>query len=118
MSSKKLKQLAKEEATTLLKLDNIKNKIKEEQSKTLVKCTHNFFWGEGCGKSIQIGKLTYIQTHWYESPYGCTGGDEWHEGEGQFICPRCGRRNRLYDRPEIEKLKYQFRDIEDEYKER
>jgi hypothetical protein len=37
----------------------------------------------------QIRSLTYIQTHWYETPYGCTGGDLWREGEGQFDCPKC-----------------------------
>lgn len=69
----------------------------------------------GCGKSTQIGKLTYIQTHWYVRPYSCNGGDYWKEGEGQYDCPKCGTRNRLYNLPEMETLKYSFGDLVNEY---
>jgi len=48
-----------------------------------------------CGKGTQLKNLTYTQTHWYESPSGCTGGDLWHSGEGNITCPKCGCRNRL-----------------------
>jgi len=63
----------------------------------------------------EIKELTYIQTHWYEEPYSCNGGCLWHAGEGNFICPNCGHRNRLYNRKEIEKLRSLFKDIVDEY---
>jgi transcription initiation factor IIE alpha subunit len=59
--------------------------------------------------------LTYIQTHFYVSPWGCTGGDFWKQGEGQFDCPKCGYKNRLYDRKEFQELKHYFKDIIDEH---
>lgn len=71
--------------------------------------------GKGCGAKLQIGKLTYIQTLWYERPYGCTDGDKWHDGEGQFDCPKCGNRNRLFERPNIEALKYSFKEVVEEH---
>lgn len=65
----------------------------------------------GCGKLVPVSKLTYIQTHWYTRPYGCTGGDYWTPGEGRFVCPRCGTENRLYDRPDVVALKPYFKGI-------
>jgi DNA-directed RNA polymerase subunit RPC12/RpoP len=65
-----------------------------------------------CGARSVVSSLTYIQTHWYVEPYSCTGGDYWNEGEGQFDCPRCGHRNRLYDRPEVVGLKRFFATVE------
>lgn len=61
-----------------------------------------------CGRRTVVSALTYIQTHFYISPYSCTGGDYWKEGEGQFDCPKCGARNRLYDRPDVVALKRYF----------
>ena len=83
-------------------------------SQTSVLCT-NSVYGKGCGKETEIRDLVYIQTHWYVPPSGCTGGDYWNEGEGQFACPHCGRLNRLYDRPKIQELKYLFKSVEDFY---
>jgi len=48
-----------------------------------------------CEDFHEIGSLTAIQTHWYTSPHGCTGGDYWNEGELQFICPETNVKNRL-----------------------
>lgn len=48
-----------------------------------------------CKQQSVISTLTYIQTHWYERPYGCSGGDRWRQGEGQFECPHCSQINRL-----------------------
>lgn len=64
-----------------------------------------------CGKATEIGKLTYIQTRWYVQPYSCNGGDYWKDGEGQYDCPKCGKRMRLYQLPEIEALKFMFGDL-------
>lgn len=72
--------------------------------KTVVKCTTNSF-GRGCGVEHEIGNLTFIQTHHYI----------YRPGEGQFICPSCQHRNKLYDRPEIELLKYSFGGIVSEH---
>ncbi len=75
--------------------------------KTVV-CNH-------CGKRSAIRLLTYIQTHWYREPHGCTGGDYWSEGEGRFLCPKCGYENRLIYRPEIVALKKYFGRVEERY---
>jgi hypothetical protein len=88
--------------------------LNEGLRNTLVACTSNNF-GKGCGTALEIGELEYIQTHWYESPHGCSGGDHWHEGEGQFICPHCGHRNRLYDRKDVKGLKHLFKSITKAY---
>lgn len=70
---------------------------------------------KGCGAELRVGALVYLQTHWYVEPFSCTGGDYWNAGEGQFICPKCGAKNRLYERPEVEKLKRYFKAVEDKY---
>lgn len=70
---------------------------------------------DGCGASLRVSDLTYLQTHWYTEPYSCTGGDYWNQGEGQFICPKCGAKNRLYERSEVEKLKKYFKAVENKY---
>lgn len=72
-----------------------------------------------CGKLHIVGKLTYIQTHHYVKPFGCTGGDYWTESEGQYICPSCGHRNRSFcgtsSEPKIKQWKYSFDKIEKVY---
>jgi hypothetical protein len=70
---------------------------------------------DGCGAQLPIADIVYIQTHWYTEPSGCTGGDYWNQGEGQFVCPKCGAENRLYERPEVEKLKSYFKSVEDRH---
>jgi hypothetical protein len=88
--------------------------------RTLVKCSDSNY-GKGCGKKTAIKNIVYIRTHWYVSPYGCTGGDYWNEGEGQFICPKCGNRNRLTDswgekgREKLSKYQRQFKSIVEEH---
>lgn len=64
-----------------------------------------------CGANYAIGDLVYIQTHWYVTPSGCCEGDYYRSGEGQWDCPTCGRNNRLYNKPEIEKLERHFKSI-------
>ncbi len=69
----------------------------------------------GCEKEFPIGELEYIRTHWYTEPYSCNGGDYWNEGEGQFICPECGLKNRFIDeeRKFLKTKQYQFKSIRD-----
>jgi hypothetical protein len=71
---------------------------------------------DGCGRVTKVSKIDYIQTFWYTEPYGCVGGDYWNEGEGQFVCPKCGALNRLYERPEVVRLRGIFRNIIDRHK--
>jgi len=71
--------------------------------------------GKGCGQSFPIKDITYIATHWYTSPSGCTGGDYWNEGEGEFVCPSCGHQNRMYDREHYQAMKRQFKNVVDRH---
>ena len=98
-------------------IDGINKQIQEKRKMTLVQCTTSVR-GKGCGMAFPISELDYIQTLWYTRPHGCMGGDYWNHGEGQFVCPSCGRMNRLYDRPDIEKLKHLFKSTTDRYDER
>lgn len=68
-----------------------------------------------CKRRYAVKNLTYIQTHWYVEPHGCTEGGYWKMGEGRFDCPGCGHNNRLYDRKEVEALKWHFGAIKDTY---
>lgn len=65
----------------------------------------------GCGGALFVKDLTYIQTLWYTSPYSCSGGDYWNNGEGQFVCTACGALNRLYERPQVVELKSFFKEM-------
>jgi hypothetical protein len=103
-----LEELQKDQTKAQAVVNDIKSQIEDRLRMTVVLCS--------CGHGAAIGSLTYIQTHWYESPHGCTGGDMWHQDEGQYDCPSCGCRNRLYNQPDITKLKYLFGDIKKELK--
>lgn len=87
----------------------IQEELNERKRDTFVECTY-------CKVAYRVRDLTYIQTHWYESPYGCAGGDNWHRGEGQFGCPGCKVRNRLHNRPDVDKLKPFFGKYVEEHK--
>lgn len=71
---------------------------------TLLTCTGNVH-GRGCGGLRMVKDIEYIQCY-YES-----GSGNIIEDEGNFICPKCGHRNRLYDTPEVEKMKRFFRTV-------
>ncbi len=72
---------------------------------------------KGCGAILRPKDVTYIRTYWYEGPYGCTDGDIWHIGEGQFNCPKCGARTRLYDLPEFNQKEHLFKNVVEASKE-
>jgi hypothetical protein len=119
--NRKIRKLEKE----ILKLQAELEKAKKH---VLILC----FW---CGKRTKVKNLTFIQTHWYEEPWGCTGGDNWNPGEGKYICPKCGQENRLIEKrtwaykgqPPLEiiqretekalSLKHHFKEIKDTYRE-
>lgn len=111
---KPLKKLRYDRDKLIQKLSSINKQILEYTKDTLVQCTKNNY-GAGCGMGFKIRYLEYIQTYWYEGPHGCTGGDNWHSGEGQFICPHCQHLNRLYDRSHIEDLKHLFASVTDKH---
>lgn len=111
---KTLDELKADRARLKEELDATDKLIAVELGKTLVRCESSSA-GRGCGMAMEIRELTYIQTHWYTPPSGCTEGDHWNEGEGNFVCIHCGVRNRLYNRKPIEALKHRFKDIEKEH---
>lgn len=114
---KEIKQKEKE-----LKELKLKNKtIKDLKSTTTIKCCGSQA-GRGCGKNINVKDIELIQTYWYEGAWGCTGGDTWHAGETNFICPKCGKRNRPCWNKEFDfvnmdfgDIKYNFKNITEEY---
>ena len=106
MSKKRIAELEDE-------LSQLRAEESAAQSRKFVACGK-------CGKKSQIGKLTYIQTHWWVRAHGCIEGAYYLQGEGQFICPKCGIRNRLLSKysdyaRKIEKLKFHFKDVKDTY---
>lgn len=48
-----------------------------------------------CETQHEIKDLTYICTHFYVAPSGCTDGDYWCEGEGNTFCTNCEIRIRF-----------------------
>jgi hypothetical protein len=100
----KLKEIEKKIAVLYKERAKLNKEREEALSRKLITCS-------GCGKKTQVGKLAYIQTQWYTTPYGCMGGDYWNDGEGQFICPKCYHLNRLYNRKDVQKLKYSFKEV-------
>ena len=93
---------------TRAKLEKLEHQRAVALAKTQVVCGT-------CKKPTTVQDVDYIQTHWYVPPSGCTEGDYWNEGEGQFMCPACDAVNRLYQSPEIVRLKYMFRHVKDTY---
>jgi uncharacterized C2H2 Zn-finger protein len=79
----------------------LQEELDQEYGKTLFRCNH-------CGKQTRISALTYIQTKWYEKPYGCMGGDSWHNGEARIHCPKCDQTNRLISSYSTLKSKYGY----------
>ena len=113
---KTLTVLKLERASLEKTLRNNTLEINAKLAKTVIKCETNMRYGHGCSAKYFIKDITYIQTHWYEQPSGCIGGDMWHSGEGQFECPCCGLRNRLYNRENFVALKNLFKNVIDEHK--
>ena len=58
---------------------------------------------EHCKKRSQLSRWNFLQTHWYEAPYSCAGGDTWHQNETEVCyvaCPKCGKWNYIYNHPQ------------------
>lgn len=51
-----------------------------------------------CHTESQIGDAVFIEHYWYESPHGCTGGDNWWLSEevAAIECPVCKSNLRIY----------------------
>ena len=91
--SKRLKDLE----TAKKKLEGMQEQQETEQLRVLkrqiVQCEH-------CRKRSHLGRWSFIQTHWYEAPYSCFGGDQWHRDETKschIACPACGAWNYIHN---------------------
>lgn len=110
----KIEQLKKEISQRENELAKLREDYKAALKNKFLECYH-------CKALSKIGNLIYIQTYWYEQPYSCTGGDRWHQGEGNVICPKCNKTIRFIGKlfgkylDEFPKLKYSFKAIEDRY---
>lgn len=96
---KRLAEIKQEEKLLLEQLDK-KRSLKRFQ------CDH-------CNSTHAIKDCDVIQSHWYERPYGCTGGDNWWEGELQIICPVTDKKSRVlfnipYDLTYDKRNEYQY----------
>lgn len=91
MAKSKIDTLEKKLIEKKRELAQIEEELLQARKRKKIPCLGNAF-GPGCGKSFPMGKLTYIQTHWWKIT---DDGSYWAEGEGQFDCPECGHRNRL-----------------------
>ena len=109
--SKSMEELMAEKEVLTSKLKAVNSDIDLLKSKTLVRCEPP----QGCGYGFEIRELEYIQTHYYVLPRGCTEGDYWSPSEGQWKCPKCTFTNRLYNKPDIVKLKSLFKSVLDSY---
>lgn len=108
-----MEQLLTQRAQAQAVVDAIDAKIDQRKGQTLVRCEDNVH-GSGCKKAFPIAELEYIQTLSYVRPTGCTEGGYWANSEGNWECPECGHRNRLYDKPDIEALKSLFKSSREE----
>lgn len=99
------------------KIAKLEDELVDLRKQKAEKDSHKMIQCGKCKKRTQIRKVTYLQTHWYTSPYSCTGGDYWNAGEGQFICPKCKTRNRLLSDKAKKWCKYKnlFAEVKDVY---
>lgn len=87
-----LGKLEEKKATFLTKINR---KINDARRNTKIKCPT-------CGKFSKISKMDYCQTYWYESPHGCTGGDNWWPGEINTFCLHCNETIRINHHAEFD----------------
>lgn len=107
-------RLAIQELETDLK--KLRHAERLELKDTKIVCTGSTFDSKnGCDTELAVSDLVFIRTHWYTSPSGCSDGDYWNTGEGQFECPQCGVINRLYERPQVDELQPYFKETKDTY---
>lgn len=58
--------------------------IEEQHKLAVITCP-------SCKNEQLVKDTTHVTDHWYESPYGCTGGDNWltNYGSDRFVCNAC-----------------------------
>lgn len=100
------KQLQDRLSELAAEAEQVRNELEREGTNKYARCAT-------CSTRTKVGRLVYIQTHLRMDPY--EGGGYWKRGEGQFDCPKCGTRNRLYDRPDVVALRRYFKEVVNHY---
>lgn len=64
--------------------------VQEQHALAVITCP-------SCQNTQLVKDSTHVTDHWYESPYGCTGGDNWltNYGSDKFICNQCNSAHTL-----------------------
>lgn len=99
------------------KIKALENQLTKAYEEKRLRDERRFITCGKCNRRSQLRTLIYIQDHWYTSPSGCIGGDYWNLGEGQFVCPKCGIRNRMIHKygEKFVSLKSAFKGVRDKY---
>lgn len=112
-----LEELIEHEKLAVDNLERVRAMKNVVLSATTVTCGNNFEFSQlkGCGSTFSIKNVVYVQTLRYVPPSGCTDGDYWTNDEGRWKCPACSKHNRLFNKPEITKLKHLFNSVVEKY---
>lgn len=106
--SDRLDSLKEEMVLIRKEFDFFEIQIDQEYRKTIIRCEDSNS-GDGCGKQFPINTVTYVKCWSRAVRYDCLD-----DGRGfsdpQFICPKCGLRNRLYLRKSIINLQKYFKE--------
>lgn len=74
---------------------------------------HSTILCKKCGKRSQVKNVEFGRYYWYETPYGCTGGDCWHMNGFIIVCPKCGEWEHVHEAsktlPNFDEQKMEFR---------
>lgn len=98
-----LKKLREQKQKLEDQIKSVDAAIAETLAETVIRCGNT-----NCLTLYKIRELDYIDEQTYEDELGYGGSYRvWHEG--QWICPKCNYRNRLYKQPEINNLKHLFK---------
>lgn len=93
----------KEEIVLIQKeLDFFEIQVDQEYRKTLIRC-------DECEKQFPINTVTYVECWSSAVRYDCLDNGRGFS-DPQFICPKCGLRNRLYLRKSIINLQKYFKE--------
>lgn len=92
---KEVEKLRRKREILANKFENKQTAISNEMAKLIAQYT--FSCGH-CHTVSQIGDAEFIEHYWYESPHGCTGGDNWwlSEDVAAIECPVCNAHLRIY----------------------
>lgn len=89
MSNIKIDTIEDEIAEHYIKISQLKEKKKKLQESQFYNCPK-------CKKKSKYKEVDYVQHYWYEYPWGCEGGDNWHKDHISLICPKCGEFKKVY----------------------